>query len=203
MAEVRILVIDDDVESQRALKNVLDAEGWHVRMVPLVSHAMAELATGSWNLVIANIEILDLRGPLFTTLKELAQANLLTSDDTEVPPRKKLRVLFLVPLLVTKETRSTLEREGLPYTLKPYHLHEFLEKVSDLLLEAGAIAESIRSNTFSTKKVRERRVFRESGRGVMFASRKDYQMTEEEIAEFEREEEAERKKRDQKDGERR
>jgi DNA-binding response OmpR family regulator len=200
MAEVGILVIDDDVASQRALKNILDAEGWRVRMVPLAAHAMSELATGNWNLVIVNVEMLDLCSPLFITLKELAQANLLAPENAEDPRRKKLRVLFLVPLFAAKDTRTILEQEGLPYALKPYHLHEFLEKVSELLVDAGAIEEPMRSS-FGGKKLRDRRVFRESGRGVMFASRKDYQMTEEEIAEFEREEEAERKKRDQKDRE--
>lgn len=200
MAEVGILVIDDDVASQRALKNILDAEGWRVRMVPLAAHAMSELATGNWNLVIVNVEMLDLCSPLFITLKELAQANLLAPENAGDPRRKKLRVLFLVPLFAAKDTRTILEQEGLPYALKPYHLHEFLEKVSELLVDAGAIEEPMRSS-FGGKKLRDRRVFRESGRGVMFASRKDYQMTEEEIAEFEREEEAERKKRDQKDRE--
>ena len=37
-----------------------------------------------------------------------------------------------------------LEREGLPYLQKPYHLHDFLEKVSELLVESGAIAEPMR-----------------------------------------------------------
>ena len=45
MAEVGILIIDDDVVSQRALKNVLDSEGWRVRVAPLASEAMAELAS--------------------------------------------------------------------------------------------------------------------------------------------------------------
>jgi len=185
------------------MKNILDAEGWQVRVVPLASHAMSELATGNWNLVIANVEMLDLRGPLFITLKELAQANLLAAGATEDPRRKKLRVLFLVPLFAAKDARTILEREGLSYTFKPYHLNEFLEKVSELLVDSGAIVEPIRGNSFGGRKLRERRVFHDSGRGVMFASRKDCQMTEEEIAEFEREEEAERKKREQKDRERR
>ena len=73
MAEVGILIIDDDVVSQRALKNVLDSEGWRVRIVPLASHAMAEIASGVWSLVIVNVSLTDVRGPIFTTLKELAQ----------------------------------------------------------------------------------------------------------------------------------
>ena len=74
MAEVGILVIDDDIVSQRALKNILDSEGWRVRIVPLAAHAMGELASGDWNLVIVNVALANPRGPLFAILKELAQA---------------------------------------------------------------------------------------------------------------------------------
>ena len=92
-----------------------------------------------------------------------------------------------------------LERESLPYLQKPYHLHEFLEKVSELLVESGAIAEPIRSiGGFGKAKKRRRAVqrSRDARRGIMFASREDYQMTEEEMAEFERQEEDDRKKRE-------
>jgi PleD family two-component response regulator len=32
--EVRILVLDDDIQSQGALRQILDSEGWRVRIVP-------------------------------------------------------------------------------------------------------------------------------------------------------------------------
>src|SRR5579864_6662424 len=99
----------------------------------------------------------------------------------------------------SKEVPLILEREGLPYSFKPYHLHDFLQKVSELLLESGAIAEPLRSvEGFATKKRRRDLRSREAHSiKKMFASREDYQMTEEELAEFERQEkeEAERKKR--------
>lgn len=222
MAQVGILIIDDDIVSQRALKNILDSEGWRVRIVPLASHAMAELASGAWNLVIVNVALTDLSGPLFSILKELSQADsefpetaaktalepvlpgaaesTETSPETLViVPRKRLRVLFLVPLLAAKDAQPVLEHEGLPYTLKPYHLHDFLEKVSELLLEAGAITEPIRSmgDLSSVKKRKKQRSnARDERRGTMFASREDYQMTEEELAEWERQEEEDRKKRE-------
>lgn len=217
MAEVGILIIDDDIVSQRALKHVLDSEGWRVRIVPLASHALLELASGQWNLVIVNIALTDLRGPLFAILKELAQADTTEpqgdakdipaprpSEDVQdgavaVVARKRLRVLFLVPLLAVKHVQPILEQEGLPYSPKPYHLHDFLEKVSELLLEAGAITDPIRSMgvmSADKKRVRARRVARDSRRGTMFASREDYQMSEEELVEWEKQEEEERKKRE-------
>jgi DNA-binding response OmpR family regulator len=198
--EVGILIIDDDVVSQRALKNVLDSEGWRVRVAPLASEAMAELASGRWNLVIVNIALTDVRGQLFSILKELAQTESYPAPqaENEAPP-KRIRVLFLVPLLAAKHAQPILEQESLPYSLKPYHLHDFLEKVSELLVESGALAEPIRSmGDFSALKKRQRknRNSRDSRKGAMFASREDYQMSEEELVEFEKQDEEDRKKRE-------
>jgi DNA-binding response OmpR family regulator len=200
VAEVGILIIDDDIGSQRALKNVLDSEGWRVRLAPLASEAMSELASGQWNLVIVNIALTDVRGQLFSILKELAQTESYPAPqvENEAPP-KRIRVLFLVPLLAAKQAQPILEQEGLPYSLKPYHLHDFLEKVSELLVESGALAEPIRSmGDFSALKKRQRKILnsRDSRRGTMFASREDYQMSEEELLEFEKQEEEQRKKRE-------
>lgn len=223
LAEIGILVIDDDVASQRAIKQVLDAEEWHVRVVPLAAHALPELAKGSWSLVIVNASLTDIHGPVFAILRELALADSYAANEdaesstTHTDPqngngdltpdgngngtatvRKRLRVLFLIPARATRDVQPVLERDGLPYLLKPYHLHDFLEKVSELLQEAGAIEDPIRSmRDFSgkRKRVRARRTARDARRGAMFASREDYQMTEEEMAEWERQEEEEKKKR--------
>lgn len=205
MSEVGILLIEDDIASQRSLKLVLDSEGWRVRIVAHPSRAMAELATGSWDLAIVNVALLDMQGPVFVTLKELAQAEASRLQPSEAgqgakPRNRRFRVLFLVPVMGSKDVPLILEREGLPYSFKPCHLHDFLQKVSELLLESGAIADPIRSVEGFASKRRQRdiRSPRDSQGGKkMFASREDYQMTEEELAEFEREEkeEAARKKR--------
>ncbi len=203
MDELGILILDDELESQKALRHVLGAEGWRVHVVPLGSQALVELASGKWSLVIANVALTDLHGPVFTTLKDLVQASFEPNPSDGQPDAarpQQIRVLFLVPALAAKETVPTLEREGLPYSLKPYHLHDFLEKISDLLLEAGAIPNPIRSVNLglseSERRHRDRRSGRERRRTTMFASREDYQMTEEEINEYERQEEEERKKKE-------
>jgi CheY-like chemotaxis protein len=214
--QVGILLVDDDVTSQQALKSVLDSEGWRVRIVPKANEALGELATGGWDLAIVNVALADPRGPLFAILRELAQAQIdapnpgaASSDGTnpdaanpaentlDTPPQKRIRVLFLVPLLMAKDVQPILEREGLPHAPKPYHLHDFLERVSELLLESGAIAEPIRGvGGFTERKTRRRQRFGRGTRaGAMFAPRDDYQMTEEEMNEWERQEEEQRKKR--------
>jgi CheY-like chemotaxis protein len=212
--QVGILLVDDDINSQQALKSVLDSEGWRVRIVRKASEALGELATGTWNLAIVNVALADPGGPLFAILRELAQAALAdpdpsgaerisasAEDGSSEPPtsRKRIRVLFLVPLLMAKDVQPVLERESLPHSPKPYHLHEFLERVSELLQESGAIAEPIRGvGGFAERKVRRRsqqRFGRGTRPGAMFAPRDDYHMTEEEMNEWERQEEEQRKKR--------
>ncbi len=199
MSGIGILIVDADAASQRALKNVFDYEGWRVRIVPHPSQALEEIATGEWNLVIVNMALADLEGPLFLILKELALAQSAGLGDVAQAATKRIRVLFLVPVLLAKDVQPVLEREGLPYSLKPYPLNDLLEKVSELLVEAGAMAEPLRSIggfAGSRKRPRDTRFGRESRKHAMFASREDYHMTEEEIADFEREEAEEKKKRE-------
>jgi CheY-like chemotaxis protein len=199
VSEVGILIVDDDVSSQHALKSVLDSEGWRVRIVPDAPHALQELATGGWNLAIVNVAVADINGPLFAILRELADASARARGDSSESPGKRLSVLFLVPLRFAAVAQPLLEREVLPYSLKPYHLHDFFEKVSELLVESGAIEEPICAiGNFGFKRgpARKLRAGRHSRRGAMFASRDDYQMTEEEMAEYERQEEEDRKKRE-------
>ncbi len=188
MSKIRILIIDDDEASQAALRQILDSEGWNVRIVPLVSQALPELASSTWNLIIVNVAMTGLTGPLYTTLKELSLAPPIEAG------RTRARVLFLVPELAGPEAQPVLEREHLPYALKPFHLHDFLDKVGDLLLETDSIRAPIRQMQYQYKGVGPRKRDRgaKNRRATsMFASREDYMMTEEEITEFEKQEKLE------------
>lgn len=194
--EVNVLIIDDERTSQLAIGHVLDSEGWRMRAVALPERAMAELAKGGWTVVIANVSLIGLSGPLFETLKELSLAEAVEEG------RQRVRVLFLVPEVLGMEAQPTLERYGLPYALKPINLNDFLEKVSDLMLEARAIPEPLRKVKKAGKERRrggERRGGRDRRHVEMFAGRDDYMMTEEEVAEYEekireKEKEEERKR---------
>jgi len=73
-SEVRILVIDDDAASQAALRQMLDAEGWEVEIVPMVNQGLAALAAGGWVLVIVNVGLCGPESLLFHMLRELALA---------------------------------------------------------------------------------------------------------------------------------
>ncbi|MGH9866471.1 MAG: hypothetical protein ACRD4H_13765, partial [Candidatus Acidiferrales bacterium] len=177
-------------------QQVFDSEGWLVRVVPFASEAMRELARGHWTLVVVNVALADLTGPLFTTLKDLSQAE----ADPETS-RKTLRVLFLVPAIAARWACPVLDKERLSYAMKPLNLNDFLDRVSDLLLDAGAIPRAIRDVSLLSTNKEHRQKDHRSGRdrrdGKMFASREDYTMTEEEIAEYEKQEEEDRKKREE------
>ena len=190
---IGILIIDDDLESQLALRYVLDAEDWRVRVVPLVHHGLADLASGDWTLVLVNVALTDMSGPVFEMLKDLAQADAAADDG-----KKSVRVLFLIPELLAKDAKPVMDRFSLPYVLKPFHLNDFLDKVGDLLIEAQVLKQPIRQirpeQSASDRRKKDRRTGQDR-RTTMFASREDYQMSEEDLLEYERQEQEEQKKR--------
>jgi DNA-binding response OmpR family regulator len=186
---IGILIIDDDAASQMALGQVLGAEGSLIEGATSTSEAFQKLATGKWSLVLANIATTGITGALFVTLRELA----LPPEGEET--KAHVRILFLVPEATAAQTTPLLEQEHLPYVVKPFTFHDLLERVSDLLMETEAIGAPLRKvkQEGLTATRRSRRGGRDAGRDGsrntgMFASREDYQMTEEELTEYEKQE---------------
>jgi DNA-binding response OmpR family regulator len=175
--QVGLLVLEDDSSNSPALKQILDSEGWRVRIVPDLKLLHAELKTGEYSLVVANIAIVGLESPTFHVLRELAA----------VAPEDggRMRVLFTVPELAGGQFVAQLETARLPYAIRPFHLHDFLEKVSDLLVETKAIVGPLRMTRYEFGAARKKKT--QDGRSnSMFASRDSYSYTEEELAEYER-----------------
>lgn len=200
MDKITILVIDDDDASQSALRQMLDSEGWSVHIAANASLVLPALAKGDWTLVIANLAMIGLSGPLFATLKELALSPAMEAG------KGRLRVLFMLPETMGADAQGVLERERLPYVLRPFNLHDFLDKVSDLLMEREAIRLPIRRvRQEGLASGRPRRLLhnhtevRNQGRGQgMFSKSGDYGMTEEEIAEYEKQEKEDETRRKEK-----
>jgi len=176
---VGLLVLDSDAPGATAVKQILDSEGWRVRVVPDTKMLLAELKTGEWSLVIANVALTGVDGPAFITLRELAT----------VAPEDggRIRALFLIPESSGGQYIVQLEAARLPYVIRPYHLHDFLEKVSDLLVEVKAIDAPLRQvrHEFGALRKKKKQAARTNS---MFASRDSFSYTEEEIAEYERQE---------------
>lgn len=177
--QVGILVLDNDDGGASAVKQILDSEGWRVRVVPDTQMLLAELKTAEWSLVIANAAMTGVDTPVFFTLRELAGVSLEDGG--------RIRVLYLIPELAGGQYVGALEAARLPYVVRPYHLHDFLEKVSDLLVEVKAIEGPIRQVRHEFGALRQKR--KQAGRSnSMFASRDSYSYTDEELAEYERQE---------------
>lgn len=177
--QVGLLVLEADSGNSGALKQILDSEGWRVRVVSDLQLLHVELKTGEYSLVIANIEVVGLETPTFHVLKELAA----------VSPEEggRIRVLYVVGELAGSQFVPALEKAKVPYAVRPFHLHDFLEKVSDLLVEVKAIEGPLRMTRYEFGEARKKK--KQTSRTTsMFASRDSYSYSEEEIAEYEREE---------------
>ncbi len=134
--QVGILILDDDDNNQGALRQILDSEGWRVRLVQDPKQLLTELKSGEWSLVIANIALAGTDTPIFITLRELAGVSHEEGG--------RIRALYLVPEMTGSQYVPALELARAPYVVRPFHLHDFLEKVSDLLVEVKAIEGPIR-----------------------------------------------------------
>jgi DNA-binding response OmpR family regulator len=177
--QVGILVLDDDTQGASAVRQILDSEGWRVRVVTNNRLLLSELKSAEWSLVIANVVLMGVEGPAFITLRELAGVS--------VTEGGRLRILFLIPELAESQYVTVLEQARLPYLVRPYHLHDFLERVSDLLVEVKAIDAPIRQVRHEFGALRKKK--KQTGRATsMFASRDSFSYTDEEIAEYERQE---------------
>jgi DNA-binding response OmpR family regulator len=175
--QVGILVFEDDLNSGAALRQILDSEGWRVRVVPDTKMLQVELKTGEYSLLIANIAMVGVESALFQVLRELASVSV---DDGA-----RLRVLFVVPEMTGSQYIHVIEESRLPYVLRPFHLHDFLEKVSDLLVEVKAIEGPLRMTRYEFGAARKKKKSA-TKTNSMFASRESYSYTEEELAEYEK-----------------
>jgi DNA-binding response OmpR family regulator len=177
--QVGILVLDDNAPGSSAVKQILDSEGWRVRVVSDTKMLLAELKTGEWSLVIANVVLTGVDGHAFVILRELASVP--AADGA------RIRVLYLIPEATSSQYLVHLEAARLPYVLRPYHLHDFLEKVSDLLVEVKAIEGPIRQvrHEFGALRKKKRLAAKSNS---MFASRDSFSYTDEELAEYEKQE---------------
>jgi DNA-binding response OmpR family regulator len=181
LRQVGILVLEENPQNAAAVRQLLDSEGWRVNIVADANLLLDELRNGEWALVVANVAVTGTDSPAFLTLRELAA----------VAPEEggRIRVLYIVPEMTGSTYVKTLEKSHMPYVTRPFHFHDFLEKVSDLLFEVHAIAVPLRQVSYEFGGARKKKA-EASRNNSMFASRSDFSYTEEEVAEYERQESA-------------
>ena len=172
-------MLEDDPKNSGVLKQILDSEGWRVRIVQDIGMLHAELKTTEYSLLIANVAQIGVDSPTFHVLRELATVS--------VEDGGRIRTLFVIPEVGGSPYVGHLEIAHLPYVTRPFHLHDFLEKISDLLVEVKAIEGPLRMTRHEFGEARKKK--KEASRTTsMFASRDSYSYTEEEIAEYEKQE---------------
>ena len=127
---------------------------------------------------VADVEAMGIDTPAFNILTELASVS--------VEEGGRFRILYLIPEMMGTQYVAPLEAARLPYVIRPYHLHDFLEKISDLLVEVKAIEAPLRQVRHEFGALRKKK--KQAGRNTMFASRDSFSYTDEEIAEYEHQE---------------
>jgi DNA-binding response OmpR family regulator len=178
--QVAILVLEEDADNAAAVRQLLDSEGWRVNIVTDTDLLLNELRNGEWSLVVANVAVTGIDSAAFTTLRELASV--------PVEEGGRIRVLFIVPEMADIKYMQTLERVRLPYVVRPFNFHDLIQKVSDLLFEVRAIAVPLRQVGREFGVVRKKKAEASRTNNSMFASRESYSYSEEEVAEYERQE---------------
>ncbi len=175
-----ILVLEEDADNALAVRQLLDSEGWRVNIVTDTDLLLNELRNGEWALVVANVAVTGTDSAAFTTLRELASV---PADEGG-----RIRVLFIVPEIADIKYVQALERARLPYVARPFNFHDLIQKVSDLLFEVHAIAVPLRQVGREFGVVRKKKAEASRTNNSMFASRGSYSYSEEEVAEYERQE---------------
>jgi DNA-binding response OmpR family regulator len=178
--QVAILVLEEDADNALAVRQLLDSEGWRVNIVTDTDLLLNELRNGEWALVVANVAVTGTDSAAFTTLRELASV---PADEGG-----RIRVLFIVPEMADIKYGQALERARLPYVARPFNFHDLIQKVSDLLFEVHAIAVPLRQVGREFGVVRKKKAEASRTNNSMFASRGSYSYSEEEVAEYERQE---------------
>ena len=197
--KLEYLIVDDDVVSQRALKNILDSEGWRVRIVPLASAAMLELASGEWSLVIVNVAMTDVRGPLFSILKELAQGAADAPEGASVDQTRPSASAFFSSSRCSPSVRPSRSSNGNPCPTSSSRITCTISSEKSASCWSRPARSPIpfaASATLTAPAAAARRARSPQAPQLMFAARDDYQMSEEEMLEWERSEEEARKKRE-------
>jgi DNA-binding response OmpR family regulator len=174
-----ILILDEDAASATSVRQVLDAENWRIQVVPDARLLLSELRSGEWSLVVANIAVTGVNSPAFITLQELAAV--------PVEQGGRVRVLYIVPEETGGNYFKTLDEARLPYVVRPFHFHDLLEKASDLLFEVKAISAPLRQISSEFGKARKKKSVA-TRNNSMFATRDGYSYSDEELAEYERQE---------------
>jgi CheY-like chemotaxis protein len=117
METKRILIVDDDKVTLKALESILMRAGYSVTPISLGKEAIRIARTDSIDLIILDIMMPDMDGG--------EVAYVLKND----PETKDIPVMFLSSLITKKEEKSSSKRDGICLLSKPYDREELLYQI--------------------------------------------------------------------------
>lgn len=129
---VRVLLLDESRARRHAMTSILEGKGWTIQEAASTAEGLKQLQASKWDLVVADVSTIHPHSPLFEVLEELAK--------TDGP----VQVLFSLQAGKEEQVQQQLEKLGLRCVNKPLHFGGFLDQVSDLLFDSGAIVRPLR-----------------------------------------------------------
>jgi CheY-like chemotaxis protein len=117
METKRILIVDDDKVTLKALESILMRAGYSVTPISLGKEAIRIARTDSIDLIILDIMMPDMDGG--------EVAYVLKND----PETKDIPIMFLSSLITKKEEKSSSKRDGICLLSKPYDREELLYQI--------------------------------------------------------------------------
>jgi DNA-binding response OmpR family regulator len=122
MAEVkkRILHVDDEPDTLKVVKTILEKEGFEVESVESGKGALEQIKLDSYDLIMLDVMMPDMSGwDLFTRI-------------TKVKPEYK--VIFLTVLEISEARLTQLKEHGIrDYIMKPFDRNELVARVKKAL----------------------------------------------------------------------
>ena len=124
-AKKKILHVDDEIDTLKSVKTILQNEGYEVVSVSMGDAALEEMRRADFDLALLDIMMPDMSGwDLLTRISKL---------------KSDYRVVFLTVLEATKARLKELEEFGIKdYITKPFDKDDFLARVKKGAGELGA-----------------------------------------------------------------
>lgn len=121
METKKILIVDDDKVTLKALESILMRAGYTVTPISLGKEAIRIARTDSIDLIILDIMMPDMDGG--------EVAHTLKND----PETQHIPIMFLSSLITKNEEKSSSKRAGICLISKPYDREELLYQIRNYL----------------------------------------------------------------------
>jgi len=116
----RILHVDDEVDTLKVVKTILEKEGFEVESVESGKGALDQIKLDNFNLIILDVMMPDMSGwDLFTQVTKI---------------RPEYNVIFLTVLEISEERLKQLREHGIKdYIMKPFDRDDLVTRVKKIL----------------------------------------------------------------------